>query len=312
MANFDGKDTIILSDEELNELNKGFCGNDLDNTGERMKEALANQVQMEPDGPENPWKNLPDTNGKYIAKGDEKILHKCNDEIREKGKRNSKYKSSDYLFDLEILPEPFWGDIRNAEVFILSGNPGLGKDEKNFNQNETFKNVTLKNISLEKPKIVWLDQNFKKDIVFDGKPHPGFKYWEYRTRVLRKAVGNDNLNICIIEYFPYHSKKISSVMRDKGKDLPSCKFVDHYIKEAIKKEKWIVIARCKSDWLDRIEGLRDYKNKSKSVLLTSSQQMYLTPRNLVNKDELKKYEKCPEDAPTWNEFVEACTCKLKQ
>ena len=296
MADFDGKDTITLSDEEFNALNKGICGNDLDNTGGRMNDVLANQVKMEPKVPKNPWVNLP--KGKYIAKGDEEILNDCNNAIC--NKKNSK----NYEFHPEILPEPFWGDIRNANVLILSGNPGLGDDEENFNNIKAFKTATLDNISLKTPNIVWLDQNFKKSIVFKRKPHPGFKYWEYRTRVLRKAVGNDNLNICIIEYFPYHSKKISSVMRDKGKDLPSCKFVDHYIKEAIKKEKWIVIARCKSDWLDRIEGLKEYGKKSGRVLITRSQQMYLTPRNLQKIDE--SVSLTDNKSSTWDDFIEAC------
>lgn len=265
--------------------------------------------------PENPWVNLPDTNGNYIAKGDEKILKDCNNAIR-----NNK----NYKFHPEILPEPFWGDIKNANVYILSGNPGLGDDEKDFNNNDTFKNATLYNISLDKPKIVWLDQECKKEI-FNGKPHPGFEYWEKRTRVLREAIANLSnchiegvkLNICIIEYFPYHSKKISSKMKTEGPKLPSSKFVDYYIEKAIQEEKWIVIARCKNDWTHRINGhwmgckLENYKN-SGNVLITHSQQMYLTPRNLVNKDELKNYEKCPENAPTWRKFVEACTCKLKQ
>jgi len=303
MTDFDGKDTITLSDAELHELNKGFCGNDLDHTGGRMREVLANQVILEPGAPENPWENLQEINGEYIAKGDEKILRECNDEIREKGKRNSKYKSSDYLFYPEILPEPFWGDIRNAKVLILSGNPGLGNNEKNFNNNDTFKKATLDNISLYDPKIVWLDHNLKNVIVFNGEPHPGFKYWENRTRVLREAVRNVNLNICIIEYFPYHSKKISSVMRDKGKDLPSCKFADYYIEKAIHDKKWIVIARCKSEWLeDRIKGLKEYVTSGR-VLKTRSQQMYLTPRNLQS---IKASVSLADEKDTWKEFVEAC------
>ena len=259
--------------------------------------------------PVNPWLNLNLNSNQIIA----------NDPAEINAIENLASKlAGDYALHLNILPEPFWGDLKNANVYILSGNPGYGKVEQKYNNDPIFEQATQDNITQNNPHIVWIDPN--KPIDNGGKdvPHPGHDYWLKRTRVLREAIANLSkcniedvkLNICIIEYFPYHSKKISSKMKTEGPKLPSSKFVDYYIEKAILDEKWIVIARCKNDWTHRINGhwmdckLEDYKNRGK-VLSTHSQQMYLTPRNLVNKDELKNYE-CPEDAPTWKKLVEAC------
>lgn len=57
--------------------------------------------------------------------------------------------------------------------------------------------------------------------------------------------------------------------------------------------------------LDRIQGLRDYKNSSNKVLLTSSQQMFLTKGNLQKEVDMDSSES-PAGAPNWEDFVEAC------
>ena len=315
MAVFDGKDTIILSNEELNELNKGFCGNDLDFTGKRIKIAKEHQVKLEPDVPENPWENLNLNSTQIIANDPAEITAITNLASKLAG-------NTDYELHLDSVPEPFWGDIVNADVFILSGNPGYGdsKIEKSFIGNTDLIQKTHDNLeqtsptNLTSPNLLWLESN-KPIRNPQGDLHPGYEYWEDKTKELRKAVGDD-LNICIIEYFPYHSQMISDEKKECANELSSSKFVDYYIEKAIKDGKWIVILRCKSEWLNRIKGtywkdskLKKYKKEhSDKVLITKGQQMFITAGNL--KREIDMDSKAGED--TWNEFVEACTCKLKQ
>jgi hypothetical protein len=251
--------------------------------------------------PKNPWLNVNLRSNQIIANDPAEINAITNLAIKLKGY---------YALQLNILPEPFWGDLKNANVYILSGNPGYGKVEQKYNNDPIFVQATQDNITQNNPHIVWIDPN--KPIDNGGKdvPHPGHDYWLKRTRVLREAIAlqrNCNpeevkLNICIIEYFPYHSKKISSAIKTKGKDLPSSKFVNNYIKNAIG-EKWIVIARCKADWINRIPDLDTSKGNGK-VLKTRSQQMYLTPRNLQKIDE--SVSLADNKSSTWDDFVEAC------
>jgi hypothetical protein len=72
-----------------------------------------------------------------------------------------------------------------------------------------------------------------------------------------------------------------------------------------------VIARCKSDWLNRIDGkwlgykLRDYKNTSNKVLVTKGQKMNLTQNNLQKAVDMDS-NLSPAGAPKWIDFLSAC------
>ena len=273
--------------------------------------------------PVNPWYNLQKTNGMYIAYGDKDVLDTWNDKIQSNKDKNY---VTEHEFHLELLPEPFWGDLENANVYILSGNPGFGGNERKIDCKQAFIDAMEDNLNRDASRLIWLDSDLKEktkdetDQYAKGKKgkdfyHPGFGFWEEKTKELREAIKeqyhltddieNIPLNICVIELFPYHSAKISGEMRQCAKELPSRKFADFYIEEAIKEGKWIVIARCKSDWLDRIQGLRDYKNSSNKVLLTSSQQMFLTKGNLQKEVDMDSSES-PAGAPKWEDFVKAC------
>lgn len=280
----------------------------------------------------NPWKNLNlKEEGKmyYYAEGDERYIVELNEAINNKftNKKYSKKQKIAYEIHPEISPEPFWGDLENASVYILSGNPGFSGNEKKIDRKEKFKDAMMDNLKQRPSRLIWLDSKLKEDTKDEKKQygkgkkgkasyHPGFGFWEGKTKELRNAIKKKNqldcnieeipLDICVIEFFPYHSMKISGEMKQYAKKLPSCKFVDYYIEKAIKDEKWIVIARCKAEWLDRINGLKDYKNRSNNVLLTSSQQMSLTQKNL--KKEVDMGADSLAGAPKWEDFVEACTC----
>ena len=270
--------------------------------------------------PENPWLNLKKTGKNYIAKGDKDVLDKWNKKIQSNKEQNY---VTEHEFHLELLPEPFWGDLENANVYILSGNPGFGGNEQKIDGKQAFIDAIKENLNRDASRLIWLDSDLKentkdKEYEKDGETvlyHPGFEYWEEKTKELREKAGDD-LNICVIELFPYHSQKISDEMKKCASELPSREFVDFYIEKAINDGKRIVIARCKSEWLNRIKGtywkdskLKKYKKEhSDKVLITKGQQMFITAGNL--KREIDMDSKAGED--TWNEFVEACTCKLKQ
>lgn len=258
--------------------------------------------------PVNSWEGVDFESDEIIAKNEtEKNAIRA---LKEKLAGNT-----DYELHLDSVPEPFWGDIVNANVFILSGNPGYGdpKIEKSFIGNTDLIQKTHDNLeqtsptNLNSPNLLWLEPN--RLIQNAGDPHPGYDFWQQMTSDILNV--KPNPNICVIEFFPYHSKKISGEMKKCAMTLPSSLFVDYYIEKAIKEGKWIVIARCKSEWLNRIDGkwlgykLRDYKNTSNKVLVTKGQKMNLTRTNLQKAVDMDS-NLSPAGAPKWIDFLSDC------
>jgi len=251
--------------------------------------------------PVNPWLNLNLNSTPIIANDPAEI-----DAI--KNLASKLVGNPDYALHLDIVPEPFWGDIVNANVFILSGNPGYSGIENTFIGNSTLNANMQGNFSQISPNLIWLDP--QKPIKNSAQTlHPGYDFWQQMTSGILNV--KPNPNICVIEFFPYHSKKISGDMKKCAMTLPSSLFVDYYIEKAIQEKKWIVIARCKSDWLNRIDGkwlgykLRDYKNTSNKVLVTKGQKMNLTQNNLQKAVDMDS-NLSPAGAPKWIDFLSAC------
>ena len=260
--------------------------------------------------PVNPWEGVDLESNEIIA----------NNETEKKAIQALKIKlegNPDYKLHLDSVPEPFWGDIVNADVFILSGNPGYGDPtiEESFIGNRDLIQKTRDNLeqtsptNLNSPNLLWLEE---KELIHNGKdPHPGYDFWKSMMgAILQKG---KEPNICVIEYFPYHSQMISDEMKECASELPSSKFVDFYLEKAIKDEKWIVIARCKSEWLNRIKGtywkdskLKKYKKEhSDRVLIAKGRQMHISSGNLKREIDMNS----PAGAPTWQEFLKACQKK---
>lgn len=251
--------------------------------------------------PVNPWLNLNLNSTPIIANDLAEITAIRNLAIKLKG-------NPDYDLHLDIVPEPFWGDIDKANVLILSGNPGYSGIENTFIGNKTLNDNMQGNFSQISPNLIWLDplEPIKNTA---QTSHPGYGFWQKITSDILKV--KPNPNICVIEFFPYHSKKISGEMKKCAMTLPSSLFVDYYIEKAIQEKKWIVIARCKSDWLNRIDGkwlkckLRDYKNTSNKVLVTKGQKMNLTRTNLQKAVDMDS-NLSPAGAPKWIDLLSAC------
>lgn len=248
----------------------------------------------------NPWMNYNPTST-CILKEDLEQVDKINSEIANDKSISNK---EEYQIHTDIFPEPFWGNLEKANVYILCGNPGYSKTVEKFKKDERLKQYIIKNLTQDEPSLIWLEENESKQIKDeDGNPHPGYKWWLDATKDLRKYAGSEkSLDICVIEYFPYSSKKMYPAIKGKNASI-SNDFVDKWIKDAMDKNKWIVIVRCKTQWLKRIRRLKNYEK----LLVGSSQKVYLTRNNLKKliclETKKKKY-----DIPSWNDFLDAC-CK---
>ena len=231
---------------------------------------------------ENPWKNISWYN--TIAECDKTIVSEC---LAGSGKAKPETQ-----IHCELLPEPFIGDF-NANVYLLSGNPGLSQMDFLYVFNKELE-AQLQETLLQNPEshnpvhFMWLDNRGSNRVC--ATRHPGYEWWQ---RILSSILPvNDNPRICDIEFYPYHSRNIPKF----SEQLPSNAYVDYYIREAIKKNKWIIILRCKKEWQDRIKELKTHK---KLLYCSSAQNVCVTENNLVGLDG----QKISKD--TWNALLEA-------
>lgn len=189
---------------------------------------------------------------------------------------NSKYPSAEMTFD--CLPEPFSGDI-NSPVYCLNINPG--KHDPVFDCDKNFEKLTQLNLDPPKLRGTFWTRYLKNS----GKIHDGVLWLESKTAKLRKDIGvEDALNLFFVDYFPYHSTHGFSF----PKDLPSYKYTDFLVKNAMKENK-IIIMRQKKKWFDRIKGLESYP---RIITLKCPAGGWLSDNNFnygsgVNYDDLK-------------------------
>ena len=206
--------------------------------------------------PENPWKKFT-----FSSENNSNILEVDNDFISEyrdflKSKKR-KYKQNNSLH-LELFPEPFEGNP-NAPIYLLGGNPGYDKHDIYWckgsdTESQSYLQLMRNNIEHKTEHFVFFERSIQN--------HKGSKWWN-------KRICDDLKNMIFnIEFFPYHSKKMNG-LRDfldqpSAKCLPSNKYVDSLIHNAIKERKVIIITRLEKYWIERIsqfyKDIRRYKN----------------------------------------------------
>ena len=275
---------------------------------------------------ENPWKNTTSEiyNGEEIivATADLKYIKKLlnskkyppvdkvDDDANEETKKAAKEK---YKLRLNVHPQHFVGDIDNAEIIILSLNPGYSTEYYDAYKNSTNKNGTKyeqtikENLEMEKPFFHAFELANESDLGYWGNK---MKCWvegydKKDNEELIESLKKITENIALAEFFPYHSisyngmydklgKGTSSNSNRKIKDyLPTQKFLFEKIKKRIndKNDKVIIIlTRSFAKWYEAIEGLRDYKlcyevNNTRNFSLNPA-QIYKVHRESVE-DKLK-------------------------
>ena len=203
--------------------------------------------------PKNPWKNISWQN--TIANVD-----KCHVAPFFVGMG----KSATQQLHNALLPEPFHGDL-NANVYLLNGNPGFSDKDYKLIGDKTIESH-IQDTLTQKPAhvpMMWLDSNFNGN--------PAYKWWTQKLKNI--TLHKPNPKICVIEYIPYHSKSLPSLP-----PLPSDAFVDWWIRDAMLKDKWIIIMRCKKQWLNRIPQLTAYP---KLLECTNPQNPVVSSSNLI-------------------------------
>jgi len=190
--------------------------------------------------------------------------------------------NEEYKYHLEILPEPFWGNVFEAEIVILTLNPGYVY-EKNYGEYEQlseegkikFVKGQCDSMSLKSEEFIPSD--FYRNSLSDF-------YWDRKTKKLRAEFKNANSRIALIQYVGYTSCKFKNlppkitrkIYHLEDDILHTQKFTVRLVKYMMQQNRIIVIARNKNLWFNAVEGLDRYE---KLIVLDNYRNTSITPNN---------------------------------
>ena len=192
-------------------------------------------------------------------------------------------------FHLGLLPQPFMGDLKNSEIYILTLNPGYSPVDY-FGEYcvSGYREALLRNLrqnhSPHRLPNLFLDPQF----AWSG----GYEYWHSRLRGViaefakeRYAKARSKLGekLATIELVPYHSSS-SSALSNLPTKLHSSRlakeFVKHYIVPRVRSGKAIaIVLRGLAHWrcvlpcdLSEADGLIRYdpKREARTASLSPS------------------------------------------
>ena len=207
-------------------------------------------------------------------------VDKVDDDANEETKKAAKEK---YKLRLNVYPQHFVGDIDNAEIIILSLNPGYSTEYYDAYKNSTNKNGTKyektikENLEMEKPFFHAFELANESDLGYWGNK---MKCWvegydKKDNEELIESLKKITKDIALAEFFPYHSISYNGMYDKLGKGtspnsnrkikdyLPTQKFLFEKIKKRIddkNDEVIIILTRSFAKWYEAIEGLRDYEH----------------------------------------------------
>jgi len=226
------------------------------------------------------WNNCRLTGDIFYHPEDWAYLSKFADHIDTEPKTFEQFISSrwfgnfnDNRFHLSVIPIPFMGNLRHADIVILLLNPGFGFGDYYAETHSVSYRLRLKQNLIQRFDeiefpFVCLDPEFCW--------HPGFGWWEGKLRELimriarekydsdyRRALKDIANRIAAIEMVPYHSASFSAwLLLNK---LPSVRMAKLYDREVLGRaadmdEKRIVVTRRGPDWgLTESENVVVYK-----------------------------------------------------
>jgi hypothetical protein len=167
----------------------------------------------------------------------------------------------DWRMHLKLLPQPYAGDLRKAEIFILLLNPGLGyTDYWGESRMKSFRRQLENNLRQELEGIefpfLWLNPEFCW--------HGGFVWWEKKLRDVASLIASEKFNgryidalrdlstkIASLELLPYHSFSFGA--HGLIEELPSVNVMREFVRERLALEaksgkKTLIVTRQQKAW----------------------------------------------------------------
>lgn len=229
----------------------------------------------------NPWHNLPLTEP-YILDSDMAWLNQYTQDLTKSVNRKADEAVRDrvlhdYSLRTGITPFPYYGDPNQAAVMVLQANPGYDPDWQTNSQTDFILDYDKKNLLHQNPiPLCYSHPETAYWHYNDGRPNIDW-YWK-RTRAIREIVGWEAVahKLMYLEMFPYRSIKL----RYPKTLPPSQQYTFHLLREALKRNVWVIITRMENHWLENVPELRIYPYV---VRLNSKQNVTLSPRNMGEK-----------------------------
>ena len=170
---------------------------------------------------------------------------------------------------LDTLPDQVIGGLDKAEVIFLLLNPGF--DDKDITVNLTlphFIEANRRNLTDPYGSPFYY---FGGDLERTG----GYEWWRRILNPLIKEGVTEAMlrdKIMAIEYFPYHSKDWKDLPQ-----VPSQQVAFNLVREAINRNKTIVIMRGRDKWQSEVKGLVRYKNV---IVHPNPRNVSVSPKNI--------------------------------
>ena len=222
---------------------------------ERMRNGILIRSET-PGQPANPWRKLSEV--------DPFVFDDDMEEIRRLNKNRS---DEDTSIQMHLLPEPYIGNPHKAKVVLLNLNPGYDSNDYQWHVRPDFKTSVRRNLLHE-------EQDFPFYLLHpDFKESPGGQWWRKRLRHLLEKCGEQTIaqKLCVIEWFPYHSKQAS---------FPSwfsCKsqaYSHWLVQTALRRNAFILLMRARRLWKTVLPELKDVPS------LKNPRCAYVNPGNM--------------------------------
>ncbi len=188
---------------------------------------------------QNPWLNLPEK-PLFVLACDEQIILDFNYKLNAR-----------YHLHLEILPEPYTGNPE-AKIILLNLNPGFYESNARFLTGDDYFQKT------SRANLAHTCQEYSFYLLDPGNSRsPGHDWYRKKFRHLIDQFGIKKVarEICVIEYFPYHSEKFGCMTR-----IPSQAYSFYLVQESMRRNAIIIQMRSKRVWQEAVPGLRSYHN----------------------------------------------------
>lgn len=210
------------------------------------------------------WKHVADSVAPYLFRGDEFLLGET-DRIALHNSFEEFVKSNDFgvpgstKLHLNIIPEPFLGDIENAKVYVLMANPGFGPEDYFAGEaNQYFRERLKENLRGKARNHPFPFLYLDPQLSWRG----GFTWWERKFRSILDAVRKkqgcgyaDALQVlakCVaaLELVPYHSANFDTNLHGRlASSHAAISFLhDTVVPRAKASDAIIIVTRKVAQW----------------------------------------------------------------